>query len=312
MATIGTVSFIQGTVVAEDAAGNQRTLTIGDDILDTEQIITSVGARIEINMVTGDNVVVENGQSWSPTAETFTNVQDFAATDATLSPEDLALQEALLAGADPTQLGEATAAGGAPGAAGTFGGADGGGSSFVRNVRLAGEVDPSAGYDTIGTSASLVGPIVDPQSIVESEILPTVGDDNVIPPIAGDDSVRGVTTNAPVTVTVLTNDSDPDGSLDVSTVSLTSGDAGSNGKTQTVTGEGVWTVNASGTITFTPEAGFTADPTSVNYTVKDNDGIESNIATVSIDYATQGPIATDDSVSGQTTNTAVTVTVLTN
>ena len=103
-------------------------------------------------------------------------------------------------------------------------------------------------------------------------------------PIATDDSVSGQITNTAVTVTVLTNDSDPDGTLDVSTVSLTSGDVNSNGKTQTVTGEGVWTVNALGTITFTPEAGFTADPTPVDYTVKDNDGNESNVATVSIDY----------------------------
>ncbi|MCJ8341231.1 MAG: retention module-containing protein, partial [Pseudomonadales bacterium] len=177
MATIGTVSYIQGRVVAEDAAGNQRTLTIGDDVLDTEQIITSAGARIEIDMVTGDNVVVANGQSWSPTAEAFTNVQDFSATDATLSPEDLALQEALLAGADPTQLGEATAAGAPAAGAGTFGGADGGGSSFVRTARTGESVDPSAGYDTIGTAASLVGPSVDPQLFAVQELV--VGLDSV-------------------------------------------------------------------------------------------------------------------------------------
>ena len=117
MATIGTVGFVQGQVIAIDASGNERLLTIGDEVLDTEQIVTSAGARIEMNMVTGDDIVIENGQSWSPTAETFSAPQDFAATDATLSPEDLALQEALLAGADPTELGEATAAGAGAGAA---------------------------------------------------------------------------------------------------------------------------------------------------------------------------------------------------
>ena len=122
MAVIGKVSFVQGKVVAEDAAGNQRVLALGDDILDSEIIIASAGASIEISMQTGDNVVIADGQSWTPSAETFTPAADFAATDATLSPEDLALQEALLAGADPTQLGEATAAGAPAAGAGTFGG----------------------------------------------------------------------------------------------------------------------------------------------------------------------------------------------
>ena len=81
-----------------------------------------------------------------PSVETFTQAQDFSPTDATLSPEDIALQEALLAGADPTQLGEATAAG-APGA-GTcrWCRGDASGTSFVRTARTAGEVDPNAGY----------------------------------------------------------------------------------------------------------------------------------------------------------------------
>ena len=167
MAVIGRVSLLQGRVVAEDAAGNQRVLAIGDNILDTDKIITSPGATIEISMLTGDEIVIADGQSWSPTTETFTRAQDFPSSDATLSPEDLALQEALLAGADPTQVGEATAAG-APGA-GTFGAADGGGSSFVRTSRTAGEVDPSAGYDTIGTEVNLVPPIIDPQTFSVAE-----------------------------------------------------------------------------------------------------------------------------------------------
>uniref|UniRef100_UPI001D12206B Ig-like domain-containing protein n=1 Tax=Psychrobacter fjordensis TaxID=664424 RepID=UPI001D12206B len=37
-------------------------------------------------------------------------------------------------------------------------------------------------------------------------------------------------------------------------------------------------------ITFTPEAGFTGDPTPISYTVDDNTGETSNEATVTIDY----------------------------
>ena len=174
MAIVGRVSFLQGYVVAEDAAGNQRVLTIGDDVLDLEQIITSVGSSIEINMVTGDNVVIENGQSWSPTADTFTNVQDFATADATLSPEDLALQEALLAGADPTQFGQATAVGTSPGA--DTPGAEDDGTNIVVIDRLAEEHDPEAGYETTATEASIEAPILDSQiiKVAESEITLTL------------------------------------------------------------------------------------------------------------------------------------------
>ncbi|WP_227687485.1 Ig-like domain-containing protein [Psychrobacter fjordensis] len=37
-------------------------------------------------------------------------------------------------------------------------------------------------------------------------------------------------------------------------------------------------------MTFTPEAGFTGDPTPISYTVDDNTGETSNEATVTIDY----------------------------
>ncbi len=74
-------------------------------------------------------------------------------------------------------------------------------------------------------------------------------------------------------------------------------------------GEGVWSVDAAGVVTFTPEAGFTDDPTSIGYTVSDNDGNVSNEATITIDYL---PVASDDSSTGNTTTTAVTVDVLGN
>jgi hypothetical protein len=47
----------------------------------------------------------------------------------------------------------------------------------------------------------------------------------------------------------------------------------------------VWSVDPdTGSITFIPEFGFTADPTPIQYTVKDTVGLESNSATVKADY----------------------------
>ena len=121
-------------------------------------------------------------------------------------------------------------------------------------------------------------------------------------PVAADDPVTSATI-APVTVNPLANDTDADGTLDPTTVVLTGtgAPAGStlaaDGKTLTVPGEGVWTVDATtGEITFTPDAGFAGDPTAAPYTVADNDGNTSNPATVSVDYG-DAPVATDDVVS---------------
>jgi len=62
-----------------------------------------------------------------------------------------------------------------------------------------------------------------------------------------------------------------------------------------VTGQGTWTVNpVTGAITFTPEAGYTGDPTPVYYTVKDGEGNVSNQALVTIDYNQQPPVAVND------------------
>ncbi len=137
----------------------------------------------------------------------------------------------------------------------------------------------------------------------------------VQPPVAVDDASLA-NPAGPVTLDVIDGsasagnvaDSDPDGSLDVATVDLDL-TAGGVQTTLTVAGEGVWSVDGVGVVTFTPEAGFTADPTSIGYVVSDNDGNVSNEATISVDYV---PVASDDSSTGNTTITAVTVDVTLN
>lgn len=88
-------------------------------------------------------------------------------------------------------------------------------------------------------------------------------------PEATDDAGQ-TTQGQPVTTDVLTNDSDPDGSLQASTVQVDNDP--SNGST---------TVNGDGTITYTPNSGF-AGTDGYTYTVKDNDGALSNEAAVTI------------------------------
>ncbi len=140
-------------------------------------------------------------------------------------------------------------------------------------------------------------------------------DYDVQPPVAVDDEDLA-NPAGPVTLDVIDGsasagnvaDSDPDGSLDVATVDLDPSTAGVQ-STLNVVGEGDWSVDAAGVVTFTPEAGFTDDPTPIDYTVADNDGNVSNQATITVDYV---PVAGDDSSTGNTTNTAVKVDVTSN
>ncbi|MBK8492593.1 MAG: hypothetical protein IPL49_17310 [Saprospirales bacterium] len=103
-------------------------------------------------------------------------------------------------------------------------------------------------------------------------------------------------------------DNDPDGSLVASSIDLDPGTPGQQ-TTLTVFGEGTWSVDGSGNVTFTPDPGFNDDPTPITYTIEDNDGNTSNTATIVVDYV---PVATDDVSTGNVTNTPVTVDVLAN
>jgi len=90
-----------------------------------------------------------------------------------------------------------------------------------------------------------------------------------IDPVANDDSAT-TTVGTPVTINLIANDMDIDGTIDPATVVVTSGP--SNGSVEII---------GDGTIIYTPEAGFIGTDT-LMYTVQDNDGATSNEATVTI------------------------------
>ncbi len=94
----------------------------------------------------------------------------------------------------------------------------------------------------------------------------------------------------PVTLNVVTNDTDCDSNIDVSTVDLAPSTMGQQTSLM-VPMEGTWSVNASGEVTFTPEVGFTHDPAPISYTVGDGSAYTSNEATITVDYV---PVASDD------------------
>ncbi|UZO80372.1 gliding motility-associated C-terminal domain-containing protein [Aquimarina sp. ERC-38] len=124
-----------------------------------------------------------------------------------------------------------------------------------------------------------------------------------VPPVAGNDSSTGNTVGTTVSIAIISNDTDADGTIDPATVDLVAPGTATNIITDldgdvigfTVPGEGTWSYNqATGQLEFDPINGFTGNPTDITYTVRDNDGNESNVATVSVGYGVAAPIANND------------------
>jgi len=128
-------------------------------------------------------------------------------------------------------------------------------------------------------------------------------------PIAVNDIQVGIS-GQPVIINVLGNDLDPENDTNPATVRIVG--TAKAGDSLEVAGEGIWSVNPlTGAITFTPFAGFTADPTPIRYTVTDRAGLTSNPATVTVDYPQNPPLAVDNTVTG-VTGKPITITVLDN
>lgn len=120
-----------------------------------------------------------------------------------------------------------------------------------------------------------------------------------LPPLATDNQFVSPVSAVPVTLAAAADDTDANGDLEPATLSLihgaaTDSDGDGDFDTLLVATEGTWLVDASGNVTFTPIAGFTADPTPVSYTVSDATGLVSNEALLTIDYPQSAPVAKDD------------------
>jgi len=122
-------------------------------------------------------------------------------------------------------------------------------------------------------------------------------------PIASDDSITTAFETV-VDINVLSNDTDADGTIDATTVTIVANVT--NGTTN---------INATtGAVTYTPNAGFSGTD-SFTYTVNDNQSSTSNVATVSISIeaapVNQAPVANDDNATTNF-NTAVVISILGN
>jgi T1SS-143 domain-containing protein len=162
---IGIIKTLIGTAVATAADGSQRNLQAGDRVYQDEIITTGPAGAVEVEFTDGSVMTLGRSSQIVLDTETF-NPLDVAQAPADAESEVDALQQALLEGADPTQIGDATAAGAGAGSSGNEG------TDFVTVNYLAPEVTPTSGFDTTGISIEfpeieeeVPGPEEDPEPV---------------------------------------------------------------------------------------------------------------------------------------------------
>ncbi|MGE7989820.1 retention module-containing protein [Pseudomonas sp. NPDC089554] len=149
---VGVVSKVVGQVFAVGDDGQRRLLVEGDRLFAGEQLETGATGAVAVRLQNGAELTLGRGSSLEMTEGLLANqapevhTTDNVPSDAQLSDVER-LQQAIAAGADPTEEAEAPAAGpngtGAPGALG-------GGHSFVMLSEVAARVDPTVGFPTAG------------------------------------------------------------------------------------------------------------------------------------------------------------------
>ena len=154
-------------------------------------------------------------------------------------------------------------------------------------------VDPETGAITFTPKDGFTG---DPTPISYS-VQDTQGNESSAdvvvdyPPLAKDDSVNGEV-GKQIVIFVLENDAPTSSPLDKASLRLIDPATGDEVESVTIQGEGTWSTNIDGSVTFTPEDGFKNNPTPVKYVVRELSGDVSNQATITIVY----PDAVDDIV----------------
>lgn len=168
-------------------------------------------------------------------------------------------------------------------------------------------VDPVTGqvsysHDGSGLADSFTYTVLDDEGAISNTATVTI---NLTPPnqapVAVDDGLT-IDDGETVVIALLANDTDADGTINPNRVSLVDFPQHASGLLlNLLTGEVTYTHDGSAT------------PDSFSYTVLDNDGAVSNVATVTINIASlnQAPITTDDGITLDN-GTATTIDILTN
>ncbi|WP_123369070.1 retention module-containing protein, partial [Pseudomonas brassicacearum] len=259
---VAIVKSIVGQVFAVSPEGVRRVLVEGDRLFVGDQVDTGAAGAVTLELADGRTLDLGRDTQWSGSAPDSST--DLAQATAQAAPSVEELQQAIVAGADPTKDLEATAAG--PTAAGT-GGAAGGGHSFVMLDATAGRVDPTIGFPTGGPDSTATATTLD----IGNQNTTATNAPGVLTADTGTQAEDSVATG-----NVLTNDSDADTPLSVASFTV-AGMAGSftAGQTATIVGVGTLTIGSNGDYSFTPDANYNGAVPQVTYTT--NTGLTSTL-----------------------------------
>ncbi|TDF77600.1 retention module-containing protein [Pseudomonas sp. H9] len=150
---IGVVSKVVGEVFAVANDGTRRQLSEGDRLFAGEQLETGAAGAVAVHLQNGAELTLGRDSSLELSPQLLANQAPQVDTPEAQTPSQAQLtdveklQQAIAAGADPSQEADPTAAG--PGSGGSSG-ALGGGHSFVMLSEVAGRVDPTIGFPTAG------------------------------------------------------------------------------------------------------------------------------------------------------------------
>ncbi|WP_283182431.1 retention module-containing protein [Pseudomonas svalbardensis] len=259
---VAIVKSIVGQVFAVSPEGVRRVLVEGDRLFVGDQVDTGAAGAVTLELADGRALDLGRDTQWSgsdPDSST-----DLAQATAQAAPSVEELQQAIVAGADPTTDLEATAAG--PTAAGT-GGAAGSGHSFVMLDATAGRVDPTIGFPTDGPDSTATTTTFD----IGNQNTTATNAPGVLTADTGTQAEDSVATG-----NVLNNDSDADTPLSITSFTV-AGMAGSftAGQTATIVGVGTLTIGTNGNYTFTPDTNYNGAVPQVTYTT--NTGLTSTL-----------------------------------
>jgi hypothetical protein len=256
---IATIISVSGDVFVRDAQGNSHVAKPGYVLHEGETLVTASGGRAELSFPEGERLWVEPERTVGITAELSEHAQpDRSEGEVAQGTIDQVIQALEGSGDIDTQL-EAPGAG--------LDGGGGGGNNFVRLLRVLEDV--SAGrFDFLALTPNAVPPGVIPQGnpeLAQTTTEPTSPSENPptqppavnTPPIAEPDAVTVDQDSNGSNVAVLGNDSDADGDPLV--------------VTGAVADNGTVTVNNDGTLTYTPNPGFSGTDT-ITYGISDGPG----------------------------------------
>ena len=183
---VAKVSFLQGQAWAKAPDGTLRALTVGSTLNDDEILVTAQGARVELDVGTGEPLVVnggaEVGMSRDFLAETATGADEALLSDASVQEALTVLEQ----GGDLLEELEETAAGN------TGGGGGSEGHDFVQLTRIIESTDPQA-FDYSSASPSGSAPVendadyINRAPLVTDQVIASNEDEPVTGQIIADD-----------------------------------------------------------------------------------------------------------------------------